>query len=1065
MTFSPRRRHSEHDHALSVLRWNRGVPAKAKQTCMMLAWGLVVCLMGCSRDDPRSTGPSKADADAVALQVEGRAEPSWEARVREVVLSTADRPDRMVARAMQLGRSGETRAAAEVLRLSVSEHLSAATDAQVQLAVRSLLEVGRLSDAATLLETVLADHPDFHTSRRTLCGLWGELDRPEKAQPHFEFLVRGRRFDLGLLVAHVTEGQRLYAQRTIDTMMQRNPDDRTVLLGRAREAYQNADQTTATKTLREILQKHADFGPAIAMQAMVEAEQDPLAFDGKWFANHADTAGEQPEYWLAMATIAQASGDAAAATDAASRAVAINPRDAKAWSTLLSLMQQTRGAANDSTIERVSRVTQGLLELKKRFFQFNGEARTRQTAVVPIIEALLELGRNWEAEAWAAVASTLPNDPTEQIETLRQQAITRMRSRDVWSESAEFARDLPSRLAVAGSAKRWRAVAARDFVPDKSNATPIDSEDSLRGLAELDRSRFEMRDEATRRGVDFYGNVGNTVVGPHVVLSETVGCGGGAIDFDWDGWPDVVLMAAGGRFGGADSEPNAWFRNHQGTFARVTDATRCVDRHFGQGVLVSDFNEDGWDDVLFLSAGPNTLWLNQGDGTFIERSDQMLGAKDAWSTSAARMDFNGDGWGDLYIANYCEVSPSLAEPCVNTAGETVTCHPLQFAAGRDLVFWGRQDGRYQSAGENDFEWPSAGRGLGVMAGPMIGSRPGVFVANDMSANHFFETRMPPDETSEAIDSDATPRFSDTAVLRGVAVDGRSLTQASMGIAADDLDGDGDLDLHVTGFAREFNLFYEQTVAGLFVDQTRRRGLESETVDVVGFGCQALDIDGDGRREVVVANGHIGDFGNEIPYAQPFQIFTLEDNGRYRVVESSVFGEYFQTPHVGRAVWKSDVDRDGRSDVWVTHATEPVALLMNRSSVASRRTSVRLIGTRANRRPVGATAVLWMTGDGSGQRVEASDQGRAGTTKSQSSFVVSGDGYLCSNDNVLTFELGDAGDSIAGDSTGIDLAAGDRSARASLTVTWPSGREQTVGPIVLGGDYLLIEDASGPFRLD
>ena len=996
-------------------------------------------IAGCTRDESVDRPAIPSDRATASLGEGQSSVVSVKDRVREVLLAVGDDRERMVSEAVRIGRAGETRVAAEMLRLSVAEHLSDTTESQVQLAVRSLLEVGRLSDAAALAEEVLEVHADFHTLRRTLCGLWGELDRPDRALVHFETLVRQRRFDLGLLIAHLTEGQRLYAQRTIDTMLQRHPQDKTVLLGRAREAYQHADQVTAKRTLDEILGQHPQFGPALAMRAMIVAELDPETFDPKWFESHRGSVGEHPEYWLAMAEVAEASGDLAAATDAASHAVAKNPRDAKSWSTLLSLVQQADRAADAATVDRISRTTQGLLELKKRFFQFNGESRTRQTAAVPIIEGLLQLGRNWEAEAWAAVATTLPNHPSERIERLRQQAIVRMRSQNTWSEVAEFARELPSTLAVAGSAERWRAVAATSSVSLDSFATRSDPSGSDRDIDPADDARFELRDEAVRRGVEFYGRIGATVAGPHVLLSETVGCGGGAIDFDSDGWPDVVLMAAGGTFGGRDSDPNALFRNLNGTFELVTNHAGCVDRHFGQGVLVSDFDEDGFDDVLFLAAGPNTLWINQGDGTFVERSDRLFGASDAWSTSAARMDINGDGWADIYVANYCEMTPSLSEPCVNGAGQTITCHPLQFAAGRDQAFWGDPNGNYVAADPEEFQWASAGRGLGVVAGPMIGTRSGLFVANDMSANHFFEARA---DNKLAGYSDASVSFSDSAVLRGVAVDARSLTQASMGIAADDLDGDGDMDLHVTGFAREFNLFYEQTSAGLFVDKTRRRGLEPSTVDKVGFGCQALDIDGDGHRELVVANGHIGDFGKEIPYAQNFQIFTPGPSGRYRLLSASNFSAYFRKPHVGRAVWKSDVDRDGRSDVWVTHATEPVALLMNRSPSKGRPTTVRLVGVHSGRRPVSATATVSIGG-----KALPSDEKRLSRPPSQTGFVVSGDGYLCSNQNALTFEVQSEG------------------GRGRLTVDWPTGRRQTFSAIELGRDYLVIEGNSEAFRLD
>ncbi len=81
----------------------------------------------------------------------------------------------------------------------------------------------------------------------------------------------------------------------------------------------------------------------------------------------------------------------------------------------------------------------------------------------------------------------------------------------------------------------------------------------------------------------------------------------------------------------------------------------------------------------------------------------------------------------------------------------------------------------------------------------------------------------------------------------------------MGIASSDFDGDGDLDFYVTGFAREYNIFYEQVAPGIWNDQTNRLGLVRPTLSVVGFGTEAIDLDNDGIDEIVVTNGHIGQF--------------------------------------------------------------------------------------------------------------------------------------------------------------------------------------------------------------
>ncbi len=102
------------------------------------------------------------------------------------------------------------------------------------------------------------------------------------------------------------------------------------------------------------------------------------------------------------------------------------------------------------------------------------------------------------------------------------------------------------------------------------------------------------------------------------------GCGGAALDFNLDGWPDLMLAAAGGTPPNRDSEPNALFINHEGKFQQVTEQAAVVDTSFGQGIAVGDVNEDGFADCLLLNYGPNRLLINQGDGTFKDQSSLIV---------------------------------------------------------------------------------------------------------------------------------------------------------------------------------------------------------------------------------------------------------------------------------------------------------------------------------------------------------------------------------------------------------------------------------------------------------
>ncbi len=133
-------------------------------------------------------------------------------------------------------------------------------------------------------------------------------------------------------------------------------------------------------------------------------------------------------------------------------------------------------------------------------------------------------------------------------------------------------------------------------------------------------THLSLRNEAEPRGLNFFGRTGDRLDVPGIMLYQTLGCGGGTIDFDRDGWSDLYLVAAGGTPPAKDSADNALMRNLEGRFLNVTADSDTNDRGFGQGVAVGDVNEDGFPDLLVLNYGPNVLMINNGDGTFRDQT-------------------------------------------------------------------------------------------------------------------------------------------------------------------------------------------------------------------------------------------------------------------------------------------------------------------------------------------------------------------------------------------------------------------------------------------------------------
>lgn len=924
------------------------------------------------------------------------------------LLADPNDPDLLTDAAKVAAMCGSKREAARLM-VDAARAANYQPASRVDFAVQALVDVGELYAAIDLLEQTLEIHPENHRHRRTLVGFLGEVQRTEMIGPHIESLLRSRSFDVHCLLATTEQSSRRFSVKTAEAMLERNPEDHRVRLGEARNLSDIRDTTAAEQVLKEILTHHPRFAPAHALLGQILVAGEKLDRLDSWYEAAPEETRRYADYWLTLGDWASEHDEPESAARAYWEATRRDPNETAAWTRLARTLRQLQDdqpserLVSDEQLADIDRRIAELLELRKQFHSFGASNQTSQRHAANVAESLAALGRNWEAEAWSAIATTLNQDSADDLSELRERIIENLRRDASW---------LSSRQNPALTINLSRLPEPR--ITSRSPRSKV----TQRVVPSIATSKhLRMSDETGRWQLSVPGGVASREEATAGPLIRSTGVGGGTIDFDLDGRGDVLAVGAGGTMLKSDSNPNQLLRNLGDRFVLVTGVAGVGDTGFGQGLGVGDFNEDGFPDLFYANLGRNRLLRNNGDGSFTDCSDLLENSSaQEWTTCGVFADVDGDAIADLITANYCQAVEKLDQPCPNSEGVDGPCHPLKFPAASDRFFAGTVHGRLREVTDRWAPKVSPGRGLGILAGSLSNREMAFLIVNDMSVNEFYSW-----------DGQGQGRLVESAAVRGVAVDARTLTQASMGIASSDLDGDGDLDIYVTGFGHEYNIVYEQVAPGLWSDETGKLGLIEPTLPVVGFGTEAIDLDDDGLDELLVTNGHIGKFdGDSLPFEQPFQAFRRGGSGKFELIDDDHWGGYFADLHVGRAMWTLDANGDGRSDVIVTHAYEPARLLVNRSENLHRRIAFKLVGVGSSRDAVGAV-------------VEFEAGGRQRTL-----WQVAG-GYMCSNESILRAGLGTA-----------DQAE-------NVTVTWRDGTVDRIGTLDADSEYVIVQGSQDAFR--
>ena len=417
---------------------------------------------------------------------------------------------------------------------------------------------------------------------------------------------------------------------------------------------------------------------------------------------------------------------------------------------------------------------------------------------------------------------------------------------------------------------------------------------------------IRFRDASAESGVTFVHRSGNS---SEKHFPTCLGSGLALLDYDGDGRLDLYFCST------CDlpldlpnrSPGNRLFRNlGGGRFDDVTERAKVGFRGFNHGVAVGDVNNDGHPDLYLTNLGPNVLYLNNGDGTFRDATAGSGLECPLWSTGAAFLDYDNDGRLDLYVSNYGRWRPDGPRPfCGNAKRQTRSiCSPDTIAPERHALYRNRGDGTFEDRTEAAGILRRDGRGMGVIASDLNGDgKIDLYVANDKCPNFLFLNR-----------GDGT--FEDAGESAGAACSRAGVAQGSMGVDAEDLDGDGRPELVVTNFRGEGIALY-RNLGGGFLDIAETAGLVRDSKPYVGWGCALADFDGDGKPDLLAVNGHVDDnlpiLGQDVPQAEPARSGGSPEHAGSRWSLDS--GPFFATPHVARA---------RRSETWTTTATSTLS---------------------------------------------------------------------------------------------------------------------------------------------
>jgi len=424
------------------------------------------------------------------------------------------------------------------------------------------------------------------------------------------------------------------------------------------------------------------------------------------------------------------------------------------------------------------------------------------------------------------------------------------------------------------------------------------------------------------------------------------GSGAAWIDVENDGDYDIYLVNGSG---GIETTNALYLNMGDGTFLPQKKVCGVLDDGEGMAVSVADYDNDGFSDMMVMNFGDFVLFHNNGDGTFTDVTSKAFSEQDEiWYGSSSWGDFDGDGYLDVYVAGYVDLSK-------NNGNEGLR-FPMDFMGFPNYLFHNNGDGTFTDIAKEAGVQDGFRKTMQILVADFNNdNRPDILVGNDTDPNGLYLNRG--DGTFKEFSGPSG--LSSTDGSMGITW-GDYNNDQMMDLYISNYTGEADLLLSMVDNTSSND---GVTKNAIFMADFNSPIIQQKTWPLVGWGTGFVDLDNDADLDLFVAGGHLNSVsGDNRDFNVLFEntgdglfVDVSEMSGVLRtgkrIHRATIFGDYdndgrvdFYVVNNGEESYDDESDRHG-------------VLFHNDSPSGGHWLKVKLEGTKSNRDAFGTKLKL------------------------------------------------------------------------------------------------------------